>query len=273
MAAPGCLDRLTCRFPSKARASARGSPAGRGSGTVRNALIAARRDPACRGTAAQARWCGTGCGCYPPQDKRRSRARPAGGPPRGGWRCREPRRGGVPLTAALCHARPCPWCRASGRAWFRCGQAAEGPPGPARGCPAPEAQCPPARPALSIPLCAYRHHQPLPPFAGRPPPGPWPLLSGRVVLSLVNPLPRPAAGTDTRLCDRRRLPAILAAAQDGSEDAFAALWREANPALLRYLRVAAPEAAEDVAAEVWVQVVRGLANFRGDERDCAGGCS
>ena len=65
-------------------------------------------------------------------------------------------------------------------------------------------------------------------------------------------------------------PAILAAAQDGSEDAFAALWRDANPALLRYLRVAASEAAEDVAAEIWVQVVRGLAKFRGDERDWRG---
>jgi RNA polymerase sigma-70 factor, ECF subfamily len=61
-------------------------------------------------------------------------------------------------------------------------------------------------------------------------------------------------------------PAVLAAAQDGREDAFTALWRDANPALLRYLRVAAPEAAEDVAAETWVQVVRGLASFRGDER-------
>ena len=57
-------------------------------------------------------------------------------------------------------------------------------------------------------------------------------------------------------------PAILAAAQDGSEDAFAVLWRDANPALLRYLRVAAPDATEDVAAEIWVQVVRGLAKFR-----------
>ena len=44
------------------------------------------------------------------------------------------------------------------------------------------------------------------------------------------------------------------------------LWRDGNPDLLRYLRVAAPEAAEDVAAEVWVQVCRGLAGFRGDER-------
>jgi RNA polymerase sigma-70 factor, ECF subfamily len=61
-------------------------------------------------------------------------------------------------------------------------------------------------------------------------------------------------------------PGVLAAAQDGSEDAFAVLWRDSHPALLRYLRVAAPEAAEDVAGEIWVQVVRGLAGFRGDEQ-------
>lgn len=61
-------------------------------------------------------------------------------------------------------------------------------------------------------------------------------------------------------------PALLAAAQGGSEPAFATLWRDGNQALLRYLRVAAPAAAEDVAAETWVQVVRGLAGFRGGER-------
>jgi RNA polymerase sigma-70 factor (ECF subfamily) len=61
-------------------------------------------------------------------------------------------------------------------------------------------------------------------------------------------------------------PALLAAAQDGGEDAFAALWRDANPSLLRYLRVVAPDATEDVAAETWVQVVRGLPGFRGDEQ-------
>jgi RNA polymerase sigma-70 factor, ECF subfamily len=62
-------------------------------------------------------------------------------------------------------------------------------------------------------------------------------------------------------------PAILAAAQAGREEAFAALWRDGNPALLRYLRVAAPDATEDVASEVWVQVIRGLAGFRGTEQD------
>ena len=59
--------------------------------------------------------------------------------------------------------------------------------------------------------------------------------------------------------------ALLAAAQGGSDAAFAVLWRDANPALLRYLRVLAPEHAEDVAAETWVHVVRGLTRFTGDE--------
>src|SRR5215472_6481869 len=58
---------------------------------------------------------------------------------------------------------------------------------------------------------------------------------------------------------------VLAAAQSGSHDAFAVLWRDGNPALLRYLRVIAPENAEDIAAETWVQVVRGLTRFTGDE--------
>ena len=57
----------------------------------------------------------------------------------------------------------------------------------------------------------------------------------------------------------------MAAAQRGSEQAFSVLWRDANPALLRYLRVVAAEHAEDVAAETWVQVVRGLPKFTGDE--------
>jgi RNA polymerase sigma-70 factor, ECF subfamily len=60
-------------------------------------------------------------------------------------------------------------------------------------------------------------------------------------------------------------PAVLAAAQQGSEAAFTRLWLDANPALTRYLRVIAADAAEDVAAETWVVVVRGLRRFRGDE--------
>ncbi len=61
---------------------------------------------------------------------------------------------------------------------------------------------------------------------------------------------------------------LLAAAQGGTDEAdraFSVLWRDANPALLRYLRGIAPDAADDIAADTWVQVIRGLAAFRGDE--------
>ena len=61
--------------------------------------------------------------------------------------------------------------------------------------------------------------------------------------------------------------AVLTAAQSGSEAALTLLWRDANPALLRYLRVIAPDAAEDIAAATWLQVVRGLPGFRGDQSD------
>ena len=61
-------------------------------------------------------------------------------------------------------------------------------------------------------------------------------------------------------------PAVLAAAQRGDEQAFAVLWRELQPAVLRYLRVAAPEVAEDLAADTWVSLIRGLARFRGHEQ-------
>jgi RNA polymerase sigma-70 factor (ECF subfamily) len=58
---------------------------------------------------------------------------------------------------------------------------------------------------------------------------------------------------------------LLADAQGGDEAAFSELWRDANPALLRYLKVVAPELAEDAVAETWVSVIRGLGKFRGDE--------
>ena len=61
-------------------------------------------------------------------------------------------------------------------------------------------------------------------------------------------------------------PGVMAAAQQVSEAAFSVLWRDGHPDLLRYLRVAAPEATEDVASETWVQVCRGLPGFRGDEQ-------
>jgi RNA polymerase sigma-70 factor, ECF subfamily len=63
-----------------------------------------------------------------------------------------------------------------------------------------------------------------------------------------------------------RFPDLLAAAQAGEEQAFAVLWRDLQPAVLRYFQVAAAQAAEDLAADTWMSVIRGLGRFRGDER-------
>lgn len=57
----------------------------------------------------------------------------------------------------------------------------------------------------------------------------------------------------------------LAKAQAGDEAAFAFIFRDVQPALLRYLRVITPE-AEDVAGETWIQVAQGLSGFRGEEQ-------
>ena len=61
--------------------------------------------------------------------------------------------------------------------------------------------------------------------------------------------------------------ATLAAARAGDEAAFAGVWRWAHPPLLRWLRVVAPDGAEDVASDVWVSVIRCLDSFDGEERD------
>jgi RNA polymerase sigma-70 factor, ECF subfamily len=58
---------------------------------------------------------------------------------------------------------------------------------------------------------------------------------------------------------------LVTRAAAGEAAAFADLWRTANPALLRYLRVLAGGQAEDIASEAWLKVVRGLNAFDGDE--------
>jgi RNA polymerase sigma-70 factor, ECF subfamily len=57
----------------------------------------------------------------------------------------------------------------------------------------------------------------------------------------------------------------LASAQAGDETAFACIFRDVQPPLLRYLRVIAPD-PEDVAGDTWLQAVAGLARFRGGEQ-------
>lgn len=58
----------------------------------------------------------------------------------------------------------------------------------------------------------------------------------------------------------------LAAIRAGDETAFAELWRSVQPSLLRYLRVVAQQAADDLAADTWLEVVRAIDRFEGDER-------
>jgi RNA polymerase sigma-70 factor (ECF subfamily) len=58
---------------------------------------------------------------------------------------------------------------------------------------------------------------------------------------------------------------LLQAAKGGDERAFASLYRAYQPGLLRYLRVSAGAAAEDIAGEVWYDIARGLGSFVGGE--------
>jgi len=56
---------------------------------------------------------------------------------------------------------------------------------------------------------------------------------------------------------------LLTAARAGEEWAFSALFREWNPPLIRYLRARSPDAAEDLASEVWLTAARTLGQFQG----------
>ena len=60
-------------------------------------------------------------------------------------------------------------------------------------------------------------------------------------------------------------PAVLSAAARGDEDAFGRLWRDLQPRLLRYFAVVSRAAAEDLASETWLGVVRGIDRFEGNE--------
>ena len=90
-------------------------------------------------------------------------------------------------------------------------------------------------------------------------------LGARMVLSLEG---RPTLTTRyTRSVTPVRdtdLAAPLRAAAGGDETGFAVLWRALQPAVLRYLHAVCGDAAEDVASETWLQVVRDLPRFAGD---------
>ncbi len=74
---------------------------------------------------------------------------------------------------------------------------------------------------------------------------------------------RPGGADDVPVSDDRPTT-TLESAVAGDELAFARLYRELQPPLLRYLRVVVRDEAEDVAGEVWLEVARDIRSFRGD---------
>jgi RNA polymerase sigma-70 factor, ECF subfamily len=62
-----------------------------------------------------------------------------------------------------------------------------------------------------------------------------------------------------------RFDAVLRRAQEGDAAAVGELWRDANPMLLRYLRVTAGQDAEDIASATWLRAAEGFDTFSGGE--------
>jgi RNA polymerase sigma-70 factor (ECF subfamily) len=60
------------------------------------------------------------------------------------------------------------------------------------------------------------------------------------------------------------LEPALRAARDGDESGFSVLYRHLQPRLLRYATTLVGAEAEDVTAETWLQVARGIRGFVGD---------
>lgn len=58
---------------------------------------------------------------------------------------------------------------------------------------------------------------------------------------------------------------ILTAALTGDTGALGDLYRRHHPPLVRYLRSRQPREGEDLAADTWLDVARGLSRFEGDE--------
>lgn len=62
-------------------------------------------------------------------------------------------------------------------------------------------------------------------------------------------------------------PSVLDAARTGAEWAWTAIYRDLSPAVLRYLRARGAREPEDVLGEVFLQVVRSISHFSGEEHD------
>jgi RNA polymerase sigma-70 factor (ECF subfamily) len=62
-------------------------------------------------------------------------------------------------------------------------------------------------------------------------------------------------------------PEVVASARAGEEWAVAVLFRREQPRLLRYLAARAPGSADDIASQVWLEAMRGIHRFAGDDTD------
>jgi len=67
------------------------------------------------------------------------------------------------------------------------------------------------------------------------------------------------------MTSRLDFEAVLAAARDGEEWALTELYRVLYARMVRYVGAVEPAEAEDIAGDTWLDVVRGLRRFRGDE--------
>ena len=63
-----------------------------------------------------------------------------------------------------------------------------------------------------------------------------------------------------------RFETLLAGVRASEVDAATALFRHFQPQLIRYLRAKEPRVADDLAADVWLQVAQRIDDFEGDQR-------
>lgn len=88
------------------------------------------------------------------------------------------------------------------------------------------------------------------------------------MISFSDPLaarcPRPLLAWQ-EVVPERDFGAVLVAARRGEGWALAELYRDLYPRIVRYLGAVEPAEAEDVACDTWLDVVRALGRFHGDE--------
>jgi RNA polymerase sigma-70 factor (ECF subfamily) len=65
---------------------------------------------------------------------------------------------------------------------------------------------------------------------------------------------------------RERFDRAVAGAREGDRPALESLYLRLHPPILRYLRTLEPVDGEDLASEVWLDVIGHLDRFEGDER-------